>query len=533
MQEEKQKVTFQGSNPEVGRAGNPPVFSSSFASDLIHSMQDGFSVVDSDGVGLDANPALCQMTGFSREELVGKSPPYPYWPAEEYTTIQNAFKETLKGGGAAFELTFMRKNGQRFPVVVTAFTVEGQDGDPICYAATVQDITELNKAEEAARNWNKILEQRVATRTKELKQSESRFRRLVSATFEGIVVSKNGLIIDANQQIATMLNYEMPEMIGMAVLDFVASESRTLVARRIMDGFEGPYEFTGLRKDGTTLPMEANGRLMDWKGKTIRVSALRDLSAEKSAQARLASQKAELDQALRLALISEVSAGIIHQISQPLSAIGAHVSAFTTHYESRAVEADDFHEFLAQLADNVARMRASVIHLMALANPEQPKRLPVNYNEIVIEAIKLVQTTHERQRFVMVKEMDPYLPEILADRVQLCQVIINILSNAMDASEDLTPERHIIHITTRIIENQLIEMAVRDSGTGITPSVMSAMFNPFFTTKAKGFGVGLRLSRTIVEAHGGRIEGFNNPDGIGATFRISLPLIFKSIDTKV
>ena len=521
------------SNREVDRTGNPPVFSPSFARDLIHSMHDGFSVVDPHGVGLDANPALCQMTGFSRDELVGKSPPYPYWPPEEYATIQNAFEETLKGGGAAFELTFMRKNGQRFPAVVTAFTVGGQDGAPICYAATVQDITELNQAEEVAQKWSKTLEQRVATRTKELKQSENRFRLLVSATFEGIVVSKNGLIIDANQQIATMLNYELPEMIGMAVLDCVAAESRTLVARRIMDGFEGPYEFTGLRKDGSTLPMESNGRLMDWKGKATRVSALRDLSAEKSAQARLASQKAELDQALRLALVSEVSAGIIHQISQPLSAIGAYVSAFTTRYESGAVEADDCHEFLSQLTENVARMRASVIHLMALANPEQPKRLPVKFNEIVTEAIKLVQATHESQRFVMVTEMDPLLPDFPADRVQLCQAVINLLRNAMDASEDLAPERQTIHVTTRIIENQSVEMVIRDWGTGISPSVMSQMFNPFFTTKAKGFGVGLRLSRTIVEAHGGRIEGFNNPNGIGATFRISLPLISNGINTKV
>ena len=482
---------------------------------------------------MDVNPTLCQITGFTREELIGKRPPHPYWPTEAYPEIQAALEETLNESGSTFELTFMRKNGQRFPAIISAFTVVAQHRDPIRFAATVKDITERKQGEDAMRNWNQTLERRVAARTAELEQSKSRFRQLVDATCEGIIISGNGMIIDANHQIAVMLNYDLPELMGLSVLDCVAPESRPLVARRIMEGVEDPYEFTGMRKDGTTLPMEAHGRMMDWRGKEMRVTARRDLSAAKSVAAMLASQKAELDKVLRLALVSEVSAGIIHQIAQPLCAIGAHVSAFTTRYQSGEVAADRCEQFLAEIAANVARMRDSVIHLKALANPEQPKRLLINFNEMVAEALKLAQATSDEQRFGMVTEMANGLPEFPVDRVQMCQVVINLARNAMDASEDLPPERQIIHVTTRPMENQTLELLIRDSGTGIPPTVMSHLFDPFFTTKASGFGIGLRLSQTIVEAHGGTLEGYNNPDGVGATFRVALPMISFLWNTKV
>jgi PAS domain S-box-containing protein len=505
----------------------------SFAADMIRSMQDGFSVVDSQGVALAANPGLCRITGFSQDELVGKGPPYPYWPPEEYSRIQEAFEETLRGSESVFELTLMRKCGQRFPAIVTAFTVVPQNGNPVRYAATVQDITMRKQGENAMRDWNQTLELRVAARTRELKQSEDRFRQLVDATFEGIVISEDGVIIDANHQIASMLGYDLIEIVGLSIMACVAQESRSLVTGRIRDGLEGAYEFIGLRKDGSHLPMEAHGRMMDWNGKATRVTALRDLSAAKHAEARLVSQKTELDAALRLAMISEVSAGIIHQIGQPLSAIGVQVSSFAERLESGKMEMSECHHFIDRLSANVVRMRDSVIHLKALANPERPKRLPVNLNELVTEALGLVRSENGSQGFEIVKEMGIDLPLLSADRVQLSQVVINLIRNAMDACSGFAPERRVIHVTTRTFENRKVELAIRDSGTGIPSSVMGHLFDPFFTTKANGFGIGLRLSRTIITAHGGTLEGGNNPDGIGATFRVLLPLEFESADTKV
>jgi diguanylate cyclase (GGDEF)-like protein/PAS domain S-box-containing protein len=122
-----------------------------FSNNLIASMQDGFSVLDQDGRALDANPALCLLTGFSRAELVGESAPFVYWPPEEYETIQAAFQKTLKGVIGNYELTFMRKNGERFPVTVSPSVVRDRDGNIVNYTAIVKDNTERKLAEEELR----------------------------------------------------------------------------------------------------------------------------------------------------------------------------------------------------------------------------------------------------------------------------------------------------------------------------------------------------------------------------------------------
>jgi PAS domain S-box-containing protein len=504
-----------------------------FATNLMRSMQDGFSVLNVDGVAVDANPAFCQMTGFSRDELVGAAPPHPYWPPEEYARIQDALDETLNQNGSTSELTFMRKTGQRFPVIVSAFPVLNQNGVPISYAATVKDITGRKDAEEAMRGWNQTLERRVAVRTAELKQSEDRFRQLVDATFEGVVISENGVVIDGNPQIAAMLGSDFPGMIGRPVTDFIAPESRALVLKRLSEGFEAPYEYTGLRLDGTKVPMEAHGRMMIWQGKEARVTALRDLTSKKLAEARIEAQKAELDQALRLALVSEVSAGIIHQIGQPLSAIGASLAAAVVRCKSGEVTNRETLQLIEETALHVARMRDSVIHLRALADPEQPNRVPVNFNGMVSDALQLMRAEAASLRFHLTIDMAPGLPLLLADTVQLSQVVINLVRNALDACADCPPERRAVRIRTRAFGHRQLELSVRDSGTGIPPTVMDHLYSPFFTTKPDGFGIGLRLSRTIVKAHGGSIEGSNNSDGVGATFRVVLPLDSERRYTKV
>lgn len=121
--------------------------SKEFAENLIASMKDGFSILDNQGVHLNVNDALCQMTGFTREELIGVGPPHPYWPEEEYERIQKTFQNTLKGEFADFELIFKRKNGERFPVIVSPSWLRDKEGNVISYFATIKDITKLKKVE--------------------------------------------------------------------------------------------------------------------------------------------------------------------------------------------------------------------------------------------------------------------------------------------------------------------------------------------------------------------------------------------------
>lgn len=622
-----------------------------FTKSLIQSMDSGFSVLDLDGVATDANPAMCEMTGFSKEELIGRSAPHPYWPPEEYPAIYAALEETMTGQNSDFELIFMRKNGERFPVTVSAFAVEDRngkamgfaaivvditerrmseqilreseqryrqlhesmmdgfamgdlegrltewndefqkmvgytdeqlagmhyqdltpakwhlmeaavleeqvlprgysdcfekeyvradgkvfpvelriclirddDGNPRAFWAIVRDISERKQNEQLLRNWNQSLERRVAERTADLYESDARFRLLVGASNEGIVISKDGIVLDGNPQFGKIYQCDTARLIGRPVSELIAPESRALVASRLASEDETTYEFIGLLEDGTRMPLEAHGRTMTWQGVERRVTNIRDLTAEKEAKARLEAQKAKLDKALRLAIISEVCAGIIHQIGQPLSAVGVNVAAASARLNAPDAQARESLETIRAIEDDVKRMRDLVNHLRALAHPDRPERKPVDFNAMVSAWLAAVRSDARSQHLEFNVKLASGLPSLQGDAVQLGQVVTNLVQNALEASAECPLERRVVGISTREIPGSGIELTVRDEGTGMNPGALNQLFSPFFSTKPGGMGIGLRLCLTIVEAHGGSIEGFNNPEGPGMTFRVLFPL---------
>jgi PAS domain S-box-containing protein len=373
-----------------------------FSEGLLAAMRDGVSVLDARGVHVYVNSAFCEMTGFSSDELIGAGPPHPYWPPEELEEIERAFQKTVKAQFRDFELTFMRKNGQRFPVIVSPSWTKDEQGNVVHYFATMKDITERKRAEEAlrettqtlqalvqasplailtmdlqgnVRTWNPAAERifgwseqeavgrpnpiipedrqdefralldavvqgnlliQVETRRRrkdgslidvslstaamrnatgdvvgamaiiaditerkraeeELRESEQRFRTLSESSFEGTAIHRKGTMLEANQALATMFGYELSEVIGMHVLDFVAPESRDAVLQSIVSKSREPFEFTGLRKDGTTFPVEVCGRPIPYQGMMVTVAALRDITEHKQAEEALQKAREELE----------------------------------------------------------------------------------------------------------------------------------------------------------------------------------------------------------------------------------------------
>jgi PAS domain S-box-containing protein len=375
-----------------------------FAENLIASMQDGFSILDSRGAHVDVNAAFCRMTGFSRDELIGTGLPHPYWPPEGQKAIEEALQKTLRGECNDLELTFMRKNGQRFPVILSPSCLKGNEGNVVSYFATVKDITERKRAEEALQEserrfrdiseneiewiWevgadgrytyaSPVVERILGYKPEEvleehfydlfhpedreelkraafevfaskqpfrefvnrtvhkngrivwlstsgvpmldengtllgyrgadtditerkraeeaLRESEERFRRLSESAFEGIAIHDKGRILDGNQAFATMFGYEISEVIGMSATDLAAPESRDLVSQSILAGRKEPLETVGLRKDGSTFPCVLRARAMPYGGRTVSVTALRDISELKQAEEERQKAREELE----------------------------------------------------------------------------------------------------------------------------------------------------------------------------------------------------------------------------------------------
>ena len=474
------------------------------------------------GLIQEANLAAATWLGVARGALIQQ--PLAHFILNDDRASYSRYRQQLIEGAApqACELRMRHKDGAPVWALLAATLVPDPAGQPL-WRVVLTDITERKQAALALQDLNQTLESRVARRTMQLRQSEARFSQLAEATFEGVAISEDGILLDGNPQLAALHGYEPAEMNGRPLADFVAPESRAMVATRIGDAIDSTCEFVGLRKDGSRFPAESHARMGTWLGSRMRISAVRDLTTVKQALARLHAQQAELEHAQRLALVSEISAGIIHQLGQPLSAMAANLAVVKLGCAGHEPRCRESLEIVSDIEADVARMRNIVIHLRALADPEHPDRVGINCNEIVAEVLPLLRQKAEARQIRLSLELDDALPAVVGDVVQLSQVILNLVSNAFDAAEGCAPERRGVLITTRALAGYGVELSVRDTGCGIAPEALARMFTPFFSTKPEGLGVGLRLSRTIVEAHRGSIQGCNNADGIGATFWVRLP----------
>ena len=492
--------------------------------DLYNLAPVGYFTLSRKMVILETNFTAANMLGTTRKELTLRS--FFRFIVEEdqdhhYQHTKKLF-ETCEP--QVCEVRMVKADETRFWVRLEASVVQGEEGVALA-RVVMSDITAKRHAEQTLRDWSDSLEQQVSERTEKLKLSEDRFRQLSQATFEGVAISENGILLDGNLRFAEIHGYRLKEMIGRPITDFVAPESRALVSSNSLGDFREAYEYFGLRKDGSIFPAEAHGRARLWQGRSTRVTALRDLTLAKQATAELQAKQSELERAQQLALVSEVSAGIVHQLAQPLSALGANVFTAISSLEQRALPASEMLEILYDLQDGVASMRDIVTHLRALTNPQPSGRVEIGVNAIIEEVLPLVRQKAESRRVRIEVDLDPELPPVQADFVQLSQVILNLSRNAVEACHDCHPERRIVAITTRAITGEGVELCVRDAGSGIAPEIKDRLFSPFFSTKPDGLGIGLRLSQTIVQSHGGRITCEDNAAGFGAVFRVVLPAL--------
>ena len=255
-----------------------------FSDGLITSMQDGCSVLDTRGVHVDVNPAFYQMTGFSREELIGVGPPHPYWPPEAYKEIEAAFQKTLRGEFANFELTFMRKNGERFPAIISPSSVKDNQGNVISYFATLKDITERKQMEDA------------------LRESEEAFRLLFENAKDAIFHADpgTGLITKCNRAAETLLEKDREEIIGQPQATIhppqKAEHYIQMFKRHIEQQGFAEDEAEVITKSGKTKPVLITASVASVRGTPIIQGAFRDISERKRLEAERERLHAELEE---------------------------------------------------------------------------------------------------------------------------------------------------------------------------------------------------------------------------------------------
>ena len=481
---------------------------------------DAFFLHDDERLTLvDVNRQACENLGYSRDELIGMHP-RAFDVGLDGTAILRLVERVGAGETVTFETLHRRKDGSVFPVEIRARRFQHRDS--LFRLSLARDITDRKRAEES------------------LRQSEAYLAEAQRLSHTG----SWALDVATNKYIYT--SDEFDRMYGFdtraqpltreVVVERIHPEDRSSwkqtlekSRREKVDSF---HEYRIVLPDGDVRHIHVvrhpvlndAGDVVQLVGTAIDITERK--LAEEALQAKdnaLHAARTELARVSRLTTLGELTASIAHEVGQPLAAMTASAGACSRWL---AAEPPDMAEARAALDNIVAdakRAREVIGRIRALAKRETPRNDRLDINHQVQEVLALTAQELRSHAVVVRTQLEPTMPPVMGDRVQLQQVLLNLIVNAIDAMSGIHDRPRELTIVSQRDGDSAVVVEVRDAGTGLDPGRAEHVFEAFYTTKTEGLGIGLSISRSIVEAHGGRLWASSN-EPHGAVFRFSLPV---------
>ncbi len=392
------------------------------------------------------------------------------------------------------------------------------------------------KSEEALRDARDQLEVRVVLRTEELqrsntelRQSERQLRLLTEVIPQQIWSgSPDGSIDYCNQRLLEYVGRAMDEMRGNRLMEAIHPEDR--------DGFGQSWRSalsTGHPCEGEWRVRGADGQyrwffiravpLRDAEGKTLRwYGTNTDIEEHKKAEQALIQAQSELAHLARVLTMGELAASIAHEINQPLAAVVTYGDACMEWLAANPPNLEEARGTIERIIQDGTRAGAILGRIRALFKKETPAREWLDMNEVIQELTIFLRDELMRHHIAMRTELTPELPKVKGDRVQLQQVVLNLMMNSIDAMQSTTRGPRELIVSSRTESPAEILIRIEDSGVGLSEETAGKIFNPFFTTKPQGIGMGLSISRSIIESHHGKLWAAARPEG-GAVFQFTVP----------
>lgn len=363
-------------------------------------------------------------------------------------------------------------------------------------------------------------------------QAQAELDALLDAAVDAIfVVDAAGTILRSNSAAETMFGYSKEELIGQG-LEMLMPEPDRSHHQGYMDRYMTTgkakiigigREITARRRSGETFPADLSvGEVVD-AGQRKFVGLLRDVTDRREAEAATLQRREEIIRASRLTVMGEMAAALAHELNQPLSAIANYTSACNRLLQrDRPEDREDVENALAQIQAQSLRAGEVIRRMRGFVRAKEPERATVAIADLIGEILPLAQLDAKANNIELHIAVAEKLPDVTADAVQLQQVLLNLIRNGIDAMTETPPRNRHLKIIVEPLAGSAIKFRIFDRGSGVPLEVQEKLFQPFFTTKTDGMGMGLAICQTIVQAHGGELRHEPNPEG-GSEFYFTIP----------
>ena len=503
------------------------VAETNFRRAMENSMLTGMRALDMQGRITYVNAAFCQMTGWHEQELVGQSPPFPYWPEDDHELLASRLEDELSGKSLAggIQVRVKRKNGSLFDARLYVSPLIDARGMHTGWMTSMTDITEPNRIRE------------------QLSASHERFTVVLEALDASVSVAPLG---SAELLFANKLYRQWFGSQSNGHLQLVAQGGQSSLAA--MDEPHDEDGLMGLPTDSITdaqsgnaeifLPalgkwLEVRSRYLNWvDGRIAQMVIATDITPRRLAEEKYAQQTEKAQSVSRLITMGEMASSVAHELNQPLTAIANYCSGMRSRIQDQKIDQEALLAALDKTVHQAQRAGLIIQRIRAFVKRSEPNRSPSDVHHMVSEALELAGIELRRRNVRLSHYIAARLPTLLVDPILIEQVLVNLMKNSAESIDhaDLPPARR--NVELRVLPRQVdgqaaVEFSVSDTGPGLAPAALERLFEAFFSTKTEGMGIGLNLCRSIVESHQGRMQAeniYNGPEVVGCRFAFWIPV---------